>query len=106
MLSRLNVDKEQSVLRISTMTAVNKKVQCDSSPTLRIRGFYGSSHIQLPRTYARGAIPCCVADRPNFEIIREIKHLSRKSKLTLPNQECELGLQVGIVLKPWLQLAK
>ena len=95
MLSRLNVDKEQSVLRISTMTAVNKKVQCDSSPTLRIRGFYGSSHIQLPRTYARGAIPCCVADIPTFENVRGIQHLSRISKLIPPKQECEVGLLVG-----------
>ena len=99
MLSKFNVDKERP------MTAVNKKVLCNSSLTLRIRGFYGSSLIPFPRTYARAAIPCCVADRPNFENIREIKHLSRKSKLTLPNQECELGLHVGIVLKPWLQFA-
>ena len=95
MLNKIGVEKEKSTLKISTMTSVDKKVHCDSTPSLRIRGFYSSDRIQLPRTYARSTIPCAISDIPTYENISGIQHLSGISKYIPPQQKCEVGLLIG-----------
>ena len=92
---RLEADKEQVKLKLSTMTARSTVISSQKLSNLRVRGFYSSKGIPLPPVYTRGFIPANRTHIPTGGTARAWPHLEHLQDKIPPLQDCEVGLLIG-----------
>ncbi|XP_063961087.1 uncharacterized protein LOC129282656 [Lytechinus pictus] len=82
-------------LRLSTMSAVNERVNSIKVEGLEITSHDGKHKIGLPPSYTRKMIPANRNHIPTSDMASSIPHLSRLQDEIPADQGCEIGLLIG-----------
>ncbi|XP_070203690.1 uncharacterized protein [Littorina saxatilis] len=93
---RLDLDKRDAVLTLSTLTTSKETVRCHALSDLRVRAYNAQDFIDVPTAYSQEEL--CVDKRhvPTCEVVKNIPHLSHLSEQFPPFLDVPIGLLLGV----------
>ena len=94
-MNDLDVKGIPTILTLSTMTDVNKKVKSHKVNGLMVRGCNFSEKVDLPAMYTRGEIPANKSNIPTPERVAQWPHLKEIATELAPISDAPIGLLIG-----------
>ena len=91
----LGIEGENTEMLLSTMIALDNKIQSQKVSGLQVRGFDSDVCISLPPVFSRDHMPADKSRIPTPEMTENWPYLQELNNKLMPISDCEIGLLIG-----------